>query len=445
MSQTDTSKPAAALAASMFQHMADLGPDALSSFVGILVEHGDLGYLKIGLDSGALDEMSIKDAAKHCGTVLLHYGWRANSSDPTDTGAVEMEVAEAWLRRRINDTGDESFAGSVLMGLVNETGESNFVTIARMVAEPGLGLDLSAEVSLPAGDAEMDGRPDVQYSLLGKLAKEYPDFALERLQPTVERFPDTVALPPEKPGKPWLALNLAEQIVCLNAANGKQIARLADMALPGSPARQQLGELALTLLVNQDDEFLRQSCDANQLLTEKTHRLSDERGGTNAFGITLIGDGAEFPDPAFAWGYIRSAETYVATSNALESSDVRGVISLPHLALHLHPDVCAPEVGARALSRMIVEGGVSVEVQDSKARTLLQAAASLGQREAVETLLDLGADPKHASGPRKKLTAAEMADKNGHLVIAKLIRAHEAQGAIAAVLARHKPGFNQPL
>lgn len=444
MSTTNPTNGHDQLDAGVFRYMAELGQASLSSFVGILIKAGDTEGLRTGLDAGLLDDMPVDTAAQHCGHVLLAYAKKKNGKDPSNDGADDLHIAKAWLHRGIETNGPR-FTEEVLRTLVNQTFDQHFTPIIGVLVQPEFRLDLTTEMRLTDEEAAQYGDTDPRYSLLGKIADNYSRVGLNLIGQDVQRFPYTMALPPDRPDKLWVTLNLAEQTLIFHPANGELITHLTDIVAAGSEAQRQLGDLALTMFANQDEDFLSRELDAVALIAEKCERIHDARDGSCAIGVALLGSGAEFTDPEFAWDYVRGAQAPVSMSYALNATDIEdGEIPLAHLVLHINPEVCPADVGAKALSRMITEGGVSPDIKDCGGRTLLQAAASLGRQEAVEALLNLGANPKQTGDGAGRLPAAKLADKKGHSVIAKMIRAHEAHGAVASVFARHKLSQRPP-
>jgi hypothetical protein len=428
------------LGAEVFRYFDAQSPESLSSFVELLVANRDIASLQAGLDAGVLDGLRVHAAVNHCANVLIAYADKAISSDTAQAGQAELKLAKDWIQRRVQHFGS-TFTEQILHHLINRVSQQYFLPILDLLKQPQFGLDLMSDLCLTEEQAKEYGDTDPRYSLLGRIGDSYSSLALDLLGSTADRFPDSTALPPQEHGKLWVALNLAEQAVFFSSIDQDMIQRLLSMVAPDSCAQRQLGELAFMLLLNQDDDFLRNAPAGLAHLVEKSDRLIEDREATVRAGLAFIGAGVKAPDKDSFWRYVRESTTYIAGH---EGSDITGDLPLAHAVLHKDPDTLARDVGAKALVRMLREGGVSIFLKDPNGRTFLEAAASIGHIEAVEMLLKLEADPVFDVGSDYRKDAAAAADENGHALVAQMIRAHEAQNAVASVLTQHRFNAFQP-
>ena len=73
--------------------------------------------------------------------------------------------------------------------------------------------------------------------------------------------------------------------------------------------------------------------------------------------------------------------------------------------------------------KLLINGGAQPNKEDNLGWTPLHHAASMGRREMVEILLEMGADPNITSGYHGR-TPLFLAECNGHILIAQLLRQH---------------------
>ena len=73
--------------------------------------------------------------------------------------------------------------------------------------------------------------------------------------------------------------------------------------------------------------------------------------------------------------------------------------------------------------KLLINGGAHLNKQNDRGWTPLHMAVRRGQREMVEVLLEMGADPNIVS-QRNGLTSLFLAEYWGHIKIAQLLRQH---------------------
>jgi hypothetical protein len=415
-----------------FRYFSEKSPESLSSFVDFLISQHEIASLHSALCAGVLDGLRVNAAVTHCATMLVTYAKKVEGLTGEQERPLELQLAKDWLTRGVERFGSV-FTEQIVDNLLGRGGLANFGSMMDVLRAPEFGLDLVSDIRLSHEQKEQWSDREPVYNMLGRIADSYRVVALDLAGPMVETFPDTAIFPPQKDGQSWVTMNLAEQIVIYNSTDQALLSKMVGMTRPGSPARQQLGDLALVLLVNEDKEFVQQMQGRGASIAEKKALVVDDEALTLRNAIILVGAGVEFLDPDAFWGYVRTASTDAFTASFKNRN---AAVPVAHAVLHISADSCSQDLAAKALRRMVLEGGIAPNLRDNVGRTLLQAAAAKGQTSAVEMLLDLESDPAFDYGSENRKRAAEIADTEGHQVIAKMIRAHQAQEAINSVLSK---------
>jgi ankyrin repeat protein len=102
-------------------------------------------------------------------------------------------------------------------------------------------------------------------------------------------------------------------------------------------------------------------------------------------------------------------------------ADVNGAISLDGGATALQ---CAAGKGFIGIAKTLIERGADINARRAEryGRTALEAAAEWGRLDMVQFLLEEGADTKSEDGVWQYLRAMRLAERNGHLIVAGLLR-----------------------
>ena len=89
------------------------------------------------------------------------------------------------------------------------------------------------------------------------------------------------------------------------------------------------------------------------------------------------------------------------------------------------------ESGRTDVVKLLINGGAQPNKEDNLGWTPLHHAASMGRREMVEILLEMGADPNITSG-RHGRTPLFLAEYNGHIEIAQILMQYTIQATMEA-------------
>lgn len=414
------------LDADVFSYLASKHLAGVTSLVKSLAEVGDLPSLHNALQSGVAWHVDENYAVDLTMAVFKRYaGTFKDTSVSEQERSATHDLCTQWLMEG-QKSGYPDLPRSVLSSMISTNlMHEDFVRMMGVVGLPQFGVDLNEiRPSNPQFTWHFEPEDRPGESALGQMIeKGLASAAIDLAGSGLSVFPITM--------KEKHPVNLAMQVTFASRPKPEILQKLqAVLSEPAEAGWLQLGDIVTAYLGKAVEPTSTSQILQDAAMQDHMTRYTQGEKESLPWAVALIGAGATFRHPEFVWECARTIKTHIRYDDDRGRTLEQGDFPLPHAVLFCHSSAVSRDVAARALGRMISEGGLDVDAKELGDRTLLQIAARLGHREAVEVLLEMGADSQYTGNAAGPATAAEMAKAAGHHDVVAMIHAYDARQSI---------------